>query len=158
MFRKNRASQWLSGQESACCAGDPGSIPGSGRSPGGGHGNPPQYFCQENPMDRGAWWAAVHRVARQLHTAKVSGHSTAHLYKEDFKFPSGSSGKEPACNPGDTGDMSLIPGSGRPSRGGCGNPLQYSCLENPMDRGACRAIAHGVTRGQTRLKWLRMYA
>ena len=35
-------------------------IPGSGRSPGGGHGNPCQYFCLENPMDRGAWWAAVH--------------------------------------------------------------------------------------------------
>ena len=42
---------------------DPGSIPGLGRSPGGGHGNPLQYSCLENSMDRGAWWAAVHRVA-----------------------------------------------------------------------------------------------
>ena len=42
--------------------GDPGSIPGLGRSPGGGHGNPLQSSCLENPMDRGAWWAAVHRV------------------------------------------------------------------------------------------------
>ena len=42
---------------------DVGSIPGSGRSLGGGHGNPLQCFCLENPMDRGAWWAAVHRVA-----------------------------------------------------------------------------------------------
>ena len=42
---------------------DTGSIPWSGRSPGGGHGNPLQYFCLENPMDRGAWWAAVCRVA-----------------------------------------------------------------------------------------------
>ena len=49
--------------ESACNAGDPGSIPGSGRSPGGGHGNPLQYSCLENPMDRGAWWATVHGVA-----------------------------------------------------------------------------------------------
>ena len=52
------------GKESACNAGDPGSIPGLGRSPGGGHGNPLQYSCLENPMDRGAWRAAVHRVAR----------------------------------------------------------------------------------------------
>ena len=41
------------GKESACSAGDPGSIPGSGSSPGGGHGNSLQYSCQENPMDRG---------------------------------------------------------------------------------------------------------
>ena len=43
-------------------AGDPGSIPGLGRSPGGGHGNPLQYSCLQNPMDRGAWWATVQRV------------------------------------------------------------------------------------------------
>ena len=41
---------------------DPGSIPGVGRSPGGGHGNPPQYSCLESPMDRAAWWAMVHGV------------------------------------------------------------------------------------------------
>ena len=44
--------------------GDTGSMPGLGRSPGGGHGNPLQYSCLENPMDRGAWQAAVHRVAQ----------------------------------------------------------------------------------------------
>ena len=44
--------------------GDVGSIPGSGRSPKGGHGNPLQYSCLENPLDRGAWWAAVHGVAK----------------------------------------------------------------------------------------------
>ena len=49
---------------SACNAGNPGSIPGSGRSPGEGNGNPLQYSCLENPMDRGAWWAIVHRVAK----------------------------------------------------------------------------------------------
>ena len=43
---------------------DVGSIPGSDRSPGGGHGNPPQYSCLENPMDRGAWWATVYEVAK----------------------------------------------------------------------------------------------
>ena len=51
-------------------------IPGSGRSPGGGHGNPLQYSCLENPKDRGAWWVTVHRVAKswtrlkQLSTAQ----------------------------------------------------------------------------------------
>ena len=43
---------------------DAGSIPGLGRSPGGGHGNPFQYSCLENPMDRGAWWAIVHGVIK----------------------------------------------------------------------------------------------
>ena len=45
-------------------AGDTGSIPGLGRYPGGGHGNPLQYSCLENPMDRRAWWATVHGVAK----------------------------------------------------------------------------------------------
>ena len=49
---------------SACNAGDLGSIPGSGISPGEGNGNPLQYSCLENPMDGGAWWATVHRVAK----------------------------------------------------------------------------------------------
>ena len=52
------------GKESACNAGDPGSVPGSGRSPGQWHGNPLQYSCLENSMDRGAWWAIVHGVAK----------------------------------------------------------------------------------------------
>ena len=52
------------GKESACNAGDPGLIPGSERFPAEGHGNPLQYSCLENPMDRGAWWATVHRVAK----------------------------------------------------------------------------------------------
>ena len=51
------------GKESTCNAGDLGSIPGSGRSPGEGHDNPLQYSCLGNSMDRGAWWATVHGVA-----------------------------------------------------------------------------------------------
>ena len=51
----------------AYSAGDLGSIPGLGRSPGEGNGNPLQYSCLENPMDGGAWWAAVHGVARVGH-------------------------------------------------------------------------------------------
>ena len=50
------------------------------------------------------------------------------------------------ANVGDTGDLGLIPGSGRSPGEGNGNPLQYSCLENPMDRGACQATVHGVAR------------
>ena len=45
---------------------DTGSVPGLGRSPGEGHGNPFQYFCLENPMDRGTWTATIHRVAKSL--------------------------------------------------------------------------------------------
>ena len=58
-----RLPRWLSGKESACNAGDAGLIPGSGRSSGGRNGNPLQYSCLENPMDRGAKWATVHGVA-----------------------------------------------------------------------------------------------
>ena len=52
------------GKASACSAGDPGSISGSGRSPGEGNGNPPQYSCLENSMDRGTWWATVHGITK----------------------------------------------------------------------------------------------
>ena len=55
------------GKESACSMRDLGSIPGLERSPGGGHGNPLQYFCLENLMDRGAWQATVHGVSRVGH-------------------------------------------------------------------------------------------
>ena len=51
---------------------DVGSIPGSGRSPGGGHGNPLQYSCLENPMDRGAWRATVHRITESDTTEVTS--------------------------------------------------------------------------------------
>ena len=64
----------------------------------------------------------------------------------DWGFPGGSDGKESACNAGDPG---LIPGSGRSPGKGNGNLLQYSFLENSMDRGAWWAIVHGVTKGQT---------
>ena len=53
-------------KESVCKAGDPGSIPGLGRSPRGGNGNPLQQSCLENSMDRGAWWAPVHGVTKEL--------------------------------------------------------------------------------------------
>ena len=59
---------------SACNAGDLGSIPGLGRSPGEGNGNPFQYSCLENPMDRRAWWATVHRVAELDTTERLHFH------------------------------------------------------------------------------------
>ena len=70
----------LYGQESACNAGDPGWIPGLGRSPGGGHGNPLQYSCLENAMDGGAWRATVHGVTKsqtQLSDSHTDGWLTA---------------------------------------------------------------------------------
>ena len=53
-------------------AGDMSSVLVSGRSPGGGNGSPLQYSCQDNPMDRGAWWATVHGVAKELDTAEYT--------------------------------------------------------------------------------------
>ena len=63
-MRKQGLPTWLSGKESAYNAGDMGSVPEWGRSPGGGNGNPLQYSCLGNPMDRGAWWATVHGIAK----------------------------------------------------------------------------------------------
>ena len=63
-----------------------------------------------------------------------------------------------SINAGDLRDMGLIPGSGRSPGGGHGNPLQYSCLQNPMDRGAWWTTVHGVTKSQTWLKWLSTHA
>ena len=70
-------------------------------------------------------------------------------------FPDGSDGKEFTCNAGDLGS---IPSVRKIPGGGHGNPLQYSCLENAVDRGAWWAAVHGVAQSQTRLKQLSMYA
>ena len=65
-YSKGPQVMWLSGKNPPVNveeAGDAGSIPGLGRSPGEGNGNPLQYSCLDNPMDRGAWWVIVHGVA-----------------------------------------------------------------------------------------------
>ena len=95
-------------------------------------GYPLQYFGLENSMD-----CIVHGVAKSQTRL-----SDFHV----LDFPGGSGGKESTCN---VGDWSSIPGSGRSPGGGHGNPLQYSCLENPMDRGAWQATVHGVAKSQT---------
>ena len=67
-------------KESACNAGDLGSIPGLGRSPGGGHGNTLQYSCLENPTDRGAWQVMVYRVTKsQTGLKRLSTHTAQHV-------------------------------------------------------------------------------
>ena len=66
--------------------------------------------------------------------------------------------KNPPANAGDTGDIGLITVLERSPGGGHGNPLQYSCLENPMDRGAWWATVHGVTERRTRLNRLSTHA
>ena len=70
------------------------------------------------------------------------------VFKSTYGFPAGSNGKESACN---ARDVSSVPGSGRFPGEGNGNPLQYSCLGNPMHRGAWRATVHRVPKSWTRL-------
>ena len=66
--------------------------------------------------------------------------------------------ESPPANTGDLRDLGLIPESGRSPGEGLGNPLQYSCLKNPMDRGAWKAMGHRVAKSRTQLKWLSMHA
>ena len=82
-YWKEGIPRWLSG-ESTCSAGDVGLIPGLGRSAGRGNGKPLQYFCLGNPMDRGAWWAAVHSVAKSDMVEPLSIHTHTHTL---FFFP-----------------------------------------------------------------------
>ena len=91
-----RLPGWLSGEEPTCSArdaGDAGSIPGWGRPPAGGNGKPLQYYCPENPMDRRAWWAAVHGVSESgmtEHTAAAAARATGlspRWMMTDEKFP-----------------------------------------------------------------------
>ena len=76
------------------------------------------------------------------------------LLSEYLGFPGGANDKELPANAGDRRDVDLIPELGRSPGGGHGNPLQYSCLENPMDREARWATVHGVAESWTRLKRL----
>ena len=114
-------------------------IPGSGRSPGGGHNNPLQCSCLENPGDGGASWAAVCGVAQsRTQLKRLSSSSSSDLNEKEVQkglgFPASSVVKNLPANAGDMVGSSS--GSGRSLGEGNGNLLQYSCLGNPMDRGA----------------------
>ena len=75
-------------KESACNAGDPGSIPGLGRSPGVGNSNPLHYSCLENPTDRGAWWTTAHGVTRVWHDRITNHHMLTYFaFQIKFAFP-----------------------------------------------------------------------
>ena len=103
---------------------DADSTPRLGRSPGRVHSNPLQCSYLENPMDRGAWWAIILKVANcQAELKQLCTHA--------YNFS--------------------VPGSGRAPGEGNGNRLQYPCLENPMDRGAWWATVHGVPKSRTQL-------
>ena len=134
------------GKASAYNAGDPGSVPGLGRSPGEGNGYPLQYSCLENFVDRGAWQATVHGAA-ELGTTKQL--TRRHWHPTPVLLPGKSHGQKASAY--NVGDQGSIPGSGTSPGEGNGNPLKYSCLENPMDRGAYWATVHGVAKSRTRL-------
>ena len=143
--------QWLSGKESACNAGDTGDsglIPVCGRSPGGRNGNPLQYSCLENPMGYSLW-----------------GHKESDMTSDNiwiffdttcspiWGIPGGLSGIKSICQcrrHNESWAQSLV--RKIPWRRAC-NPLQYSCLENPMDRGTWPTV-YMVSKSQTQLKWL----
>ena len=129
-------------KESACNAGDLDLIPGLGRSPGEGNGNTFQYSCLENPHGQKSLVGYSPRGCKESDTTKLLIAMTSLV----AGLPSGSVGQESACSAGDPGS---IPGSGRFPGEGNGNPLQYSCLENSMDRGARQATVHRVTKSRT---------
>ena len=109
----------------SCNVGDPGSIPGLGRYTGKGVGYPLQYSALENSMDYRPW---VHKESDMTQRPSLSLHVT--LVKNS------------SANAGDLRDTVSIPGLRRSPREGHGNPLQYLCLENPLEKGACWAIGH----------------
>ena len=84
-----------------------------------------------------------------VHTGKIFFQKRRMLLIQGWVFPDGSVVKNIPASVGDTGDKGSVPGSGRSPGGRHGCPLQYSCLENPMDRGAWEATVHGVAESDT---------
>ena len=106
---------------------------------GEGNGNPLQCSCLENPSDGGAWWAAISGVAQSRTQLKRLSSTSRWLC-----------GKESACQC--RRREFTIPGSGIFPGGRHSNPLQYSCLGNPIESGAWRDMVHRVTKSQIQLK------
>ena len=152
-----------SGIELACqCrdTGDSGSIPGSGRSPGGGYGHPLQDSCLGNPMDRGAWQDTAHRVAKSQMWLKWLSMYVCKPFINIFKclFLRASLVFQTVKNPpANAGDLGLIPGLGRSPGEGNGNPLQDSCLGNPMDGGVWLAAGQNVAKKREKKKMLQSW-
>ena len=135
-------------KESACNEGDPGSIPGSGRSPGEGNGCPLQYSCLENRRDRGAWWATVHGVAESDSWSDLA--CTA--------CTGGASGKEPACQCRRHKRSGFHSGVEKIPWRRAWSSLHYSCLENPRGHRSLAATVHRVTKSSTWRKRFTMHA
>ena len=125
-FQHYRYNVWASsaGKQSACNAGNPGSIPGSGRSAGKGIGYPLKY----------SWAFLMAQLVKNWPTGDLSSIPVEDLLEK----------RTAVFWPGEFHGL-YSPGEGN------GNPLQCSCLENPMDRGAWWAAVHGVTKSRTRL-------
>ena len=116
-----------------------------GRSPGVGNGYPLQYSWLENSMDRGSWWATVRGVTQsRTRLKRLSSSSSSRL--DEWVSQVALVVKNPPAN---AGDVRLIPGLGRFPGVGKDNLLQYSWLENSMDRGAWCATVHKVTKSLT---------
>ena len=96
------------------------------------------------------WKVLKEQILRVFITREKTFFSILYIC-EIMGFPDGSVGKESACSAGDTGDVGSIPGLGRSPGEGTNYPLQYSCLENPMDRGAWPVTVYGVAKSRT---WL----
>ena len=120
-------------------------------------------------MDRGAWWAVVHGVA--MDQTQLSMHTCIYIYiyvcadmcvfedmcvcvciRRCVHFPVALVVKNLPANAGDIRDVGSIPGLGRSPGEWHGNPLQYSCLENPVDKRGWWATVHGVSKSRTQLK------
>ena len=198
------------GKESTCNEGDPGLIPGLGRSPGGGHGNPFKYSCQENPHKQKSlqgyspWghketqlsnWVATEYTGSVFTLAEITESNVSSFTSPYRRFVSKNKIHSVMwikfiliCNVNKIHNVSKVylsayvlqtnkqnlpyfySGGGQTSikiqrvsilalpydicGEGNGTPLQYSCLENPMDRGAWRAAVYRVAQSQTWLKWL----
>ena len=148
---------WCSdSKESVCYAGDLGSVIGLGWYSGERNGYPLQYSCLENSTDKIGWWAIVLGVEKsQTQLRKTHTHTHTHTHTCYSRISQVAlEVKNLSSNTEDARDMGSIPRLGRSPGAGHGNPLQYSCLENSMERGAWWAAVHGVTKSRTWLKQL----
>ena len=133
---KSDKTEWLHYHFSLSCIGE-------------GNGNPLQCSCLENPRDGGAWWAAVYGVTQSRTRLKRLSSSSSIV---DYGFPGDISGKELTYQRRRHKRCGFDPWVGKIPGGEHGNPLKYSCLDNPMDRGARQATVHRAAKSRSRLK------